>query len=417
MTLYPIIRSNTPYYSKKSSHSLKFDEYSVLFATKFQNMSYLSIYEKYCKINIGNAISDNNSPIKVRWESFLSNSPIEQKEGDISDTSSVIFNEKSDNNQFLYPIISNRNHPYGDVILLLHGLNERNWSKYYPWAVRLCELTGKQVVMFPLANHQNRGDHLWGNPRAMMPYLRTRDQQYSTNSMSSVANVALSSRLSNFPSVFLTSGIQSCHDIEKWYDMVRSGKIEGISCEASINIMAYSIGALVSEMLMVNDIQNRWRHSKWFFFCGGPSFDLMNGISKYIMDEVAANKLNEYINRFASYPFKHSDIQTYFNSTKEIENCRSLMNTQNFYYQRTSALYPFYQNIQIVALSKDHVITPKAIIQSLKKDNESKLKISVMDYPCQYSHEMPFPLFKNKASNIIEHAFEHIMQMASNWLN
>lgn len=42
------------------------------------------------------------------------------------------------------------------VILLLHGLNEKRWDKYLPWALRLVRGTGKAVMLFPISFHMNR---------------------------------------------------------------------------------------------------------------------------------------------------------------------------------------------------------------------------------------------------------------------
>ena len=49
----------------------------------------------------------------------------------------------------------------GGAILLLHGLNERAWTKYHPWAVELARRTGRAVVLFPIAFHMQRAPASW----------------------------------------------------------------------------------------------------------------------------------------------------------------------------------------------------------------------------------------------------------------
>jgi len=49
----------------------------------------------------------------------------------------------NENFTFDYPVFLPENTaPHGRAILLLHGLNERSWSKYLPWAEQLTALTG-----------------------------------------------------------------------------------------------------------------------------------------------------------------------------------------------------------------------------------------------------------------------------------
>ena len=73
-----------------------------------------------------------------------------------------------ENNNFNYIIVkSSSNSRAKDVIFLFHGLNERLWQKYLPWAITLHKLTGKAIVLFPIAFHMNRAPSSWSNPRVM----------------------------------------------------------------------------------------------------------------------------------------------------------------------------------------------------------------------------------------------------------
>ena len=100
----------------------------------------------------------------------------------------------------LYEVITS------EAIILLHGLNERNWIKYHTWATEICNNTGKPVILFPISHHMNRAPEDWGNIRSMAGYLKSSENKQAT---SSFANVALSERLTEDPLRFFYSGLQT----------------------------------------------------------------------------------------------------------------------------------------------------------------------------------------------------------------
>ena len=53
------------------------------------------------------------------------------------------------------------------MLLLFHGLNEKDWDKYLPWAHALARATGKAVLLFPTAFHMNRAMGHWSDHRCM----------------------------------------------------------------------------------------------------------------------------------------------------------------------------------------------------------------------------------------------------------
>ena len=78
-------------------------------------------------------------------------------------------NNIQENKSFSYTVFTPRGTKKIDkAILLLHGLNERNWDKYLTWAEYLALATGKAVILFPIAFHMNRTPGTWYNPRALM---------------------------------------------------------------------------------------------------------------------------------------------------------------------------------------------------------------------------------------------------------
>ena len=59
----------------------------------------------------------------------------------------------------------------------MHGLNERNWSKYLTWAEYLSSKTGKIVILFPIAFHINRSPVGWSNPRYLQSIFTKRKNE------------------------------------------------------------------------------------------------------------------------------------------------------------------------------------------------------------------------------------------------
>src|SRR5690606_22548582 len=63
----------------------------------------------------------------------------------------------SENLSFRYPLLKKTTgEKAAACIFLFHGLNERSWEKYLPWALNLASQTGRAVILFPLAFHMNR---------------------------------------------------------------------------------------------------------------------------------------------------------------------------------------------------------------------------------------------------------------------
>jgi hypothetical protein len=113
----------------------------------------------------------------------------------------------SENREFPYVVFVPAGKEKCDrAIILLHGLNERNWNKYLVWAEDLVMTCGVPVLLFPMAFHMNRTPTSWFTPRWLKPWLNRRKQEIMGLCNASFFNVALSSRLSVDPLRFYSSG-------------------------------------------------------------------------------------------------------------------------------------------------------------------------------------------------------------------
>ena len=200
-----------------------------------------------------------------------------------------------ENKDFSYTLFKKRTtEPASGVILIFHGLNERSWIKYLPWAERLVELTGKAAILFPIAFHMNRAPSAWGESRAMNKVSDVR-REYSTSIMnSSCANAAISSRIELIPQRFFWSGLQTFDDIVSLISEMRNGSNPHIAADATVDLFGYSIGSFLSEILIMTNPVNHFDDSRLFLFCGGPTLDRMSPNSKFILDSDATIAIYSY---------------------------------------------------------------------------------------------------------------------------
>jgi pimeloyl-ACP methyl ester carboxylesterase len=205
----------------------------------------------------------------------------------------------SENWNFKYPVFVPSENKNSRAIILLHGLNERDWTKYLPWAKYLAEKTGRSIILFQLAFHINRGKKEWSDPRQMNDLVNTRKNCNENIVQLSFANAALSNRLSEDPMRFYRAGLQSAHDLLSLISQIKNGEHPLFEKNTHINFIGYSIGAFLTQILFMANPNHILKESKNFLFCGGTTFNHMYGTSKLIMDNLAYEDLNDfYLNQF-----------------------------------------------------------------------------------------------------------------------
>lgn len=333
------------------------------------------------------------------------------------------FSNKSDNlvpeNQcFTYPVFAPPKNTSGNVILLLHGLNERSWVKYLTWAYWLSMNTGSYVILFPISFHMNRSPATWKDPRAMISFMKDRNTSNGEILMSSFANVALSNRLTDDPLRFFNSGYQTTSDITKLMMSVRNGEHPVIPSTDKVNIFAYSIGAFLAEIILMGNPEKLFTDSKLFIFCGGSVFSNMQGSSKLIMDSLAFNKVySYYMNDFEKNITTRNSLFDFFNSSPLGMAFRSMIDFSRLKAFRENILKMLKGQIQTVTLEKDTVIPAHGVVKTLSKWNTTVSKtVEVWDFPYPYSHENPFPVFDSPLSRQVDLCFERVFRQASAFL-
>ncbi|HUX14524.1 MAG TPA: DUF6051 family protein [Spirochaetia bacterium] len=295
------------------------------------------------------------------------------------------------------------------LILLFHGLNERMWDKYLPWAQALNRETGKSVILFPIAFHMNRAPDAWSSPRAMNRIARERRVLYPSIHGTSFANAALSTRLQADPKRFLLSGYQTLEDVVALVRTIRAGRHSLVDRCATIDFFGYSIGAFLTEFLLLGNPGNLFAESRAFLFCGGAALNGMNPVSRYIMDSEAGAEMNRYFSMdLGNEAERNPAVRWIFARLESLALLfRSLVATETLRSIREACLQTVKGRIRAVALARDLVVPAKSVKEGLSPDPA----VQVFDFAYPYTHEQPFPLNPEVRSEV-EDAFVKIFSTA-----
>ncbi|RHJ94260.1 DUF6051 family protein [Parabacteroides bouchesdurhonensis] len=317
-----------------------------------------------------------------------------------------------ENKSFTYTVFTPSGKEKRDnAIILLHGLNERSWEKYLAWAEYLADETGKPVILFPIAFHMNRTPSLWYNPRAILPWVTKRKEEVKNISNSTFANVALSSRLSSNPLRFYISGRESVYNIWQLVHEIKNGQHPLFKEDTSVNLFAYSIGAMLSQVLLLSNPDQLFDDSRLFMFCGGSIFSEMDGNARDIMDKEAFDRLRHYFrhdfleNRTSAGLLKSDFLERAF---KAMIRKDVLQDYRESFFQRAC------NRIRAISLKKDIVMPTNGIIEALGKVSGKILE--ELDFPFKYSHQIPFPLHSKTDSDSINRAFNSVFYKAAAFL-
>ncbi|TRX72138.1 DUF6051 family protein [Carboxylicivirga sp. M1479] len=315
--------------------------------------------------------------------------------------------EQEKNNHFTYPMFRPLNNtPTDGCIILLHGLNERSWEKYLPWAYQLANNTNKSVILFPIAYHMNRSPKAWCDPRQMTAFVKNRKVQLPQVKGLSVANVALSERLTNHPERFLLSGFQAANDILALVKEIKLGKHAGIKKDGRIDFFAYSIGSFLAQIMFLAHGERELAKSKLFIFCGGSAFADWQGISKYIMDSRAFETLHSYYNK--AKVEGSEQVNDLLSNTRLGQSFVDMLSLSNLR-QKGEHYFAFMKDrLSAVVLKNDSVVIADTVKKTLKGMHFEEWDLN---YP--YSHIMPFPLLSNKLVNQVNEAFDKLMSKSA----
>lgn len=317
-----------------------------------------------------------------------------------------------ENKSFSYIIFApKRKSRHEKAIILLHGLNERSWDKYLTWAEYLATSTGKAVILFPIAFHMNRTPEQWSNPRAVLPWVTKRRQNVVDLCNSTFANVALSTRISQHPLRFYASGRESVYNLWQLIHEIKNGEHPLFREDTPINLFAYSIGALLSQVLLLANPDKMFSDTRLFMFCGGSIFNHMDGSARDILDQEAFNRLQYYYNhdflekRELPVSFRNDFLEQAFKAMIRPDVMNDFR--ENFFEKASN-------RIRAISLKKDVVIPTLGVTRAL--GNASSKILEEMDFPYTYSHQIPFPISPKVEASLINKAFTKVFSKAAAFL-
>lgn len=325
-----------------------------------------------------------------------------------------------ENYNFSYPVFS----PAGGstskkAIFLFHGLNERSWNKYLTWAYYLSKETDSYVILFPISFHINRTPASWLDPRKLFQRYCDRRLHMGNIDKSSLSNVTLSNRLCEQPLRFFSSGYQTINDILTLTNSIKNGTHPIIPKCDVINIFAYSIGAFMAQIIMISNYETLFSNSKLFIFSGGSIFRNMHGTSKYIMDKMAYDKIYDYyLNDFEKLSEKKTILGNIIKYNKIALAFRAMLDLNKFKAFRENIFKKLKENILAISLKKDSVIPSKGVVETLSSwDKTMTDTVKIWDFPYQYSHENPFPIFKTRQNRDVDNCFIKVFSTAVSFFN
>lgn len=322
----------------------------------------------------------------------------------------------SENRHFTYPVFFPKGgKKASQVILLLHGLNERSWDKYLCWAEYLAKNTGKPVLLFPIAFHINRAPIQWSDPRTMSALVKKRQIEVGENRSLCFANVALSERLSENPARFYTSGRQTVQDLTDLARQIKRGDHPLFTPGTTIDFFAYSIGAFLSEITLMANPEKLFDDSKLFIFCGGSIFRYMFGESRCIMDKPAYERLlNFYCIEWLSKEQMEEDDQAEIGD-HALEAFNAMIAPEVSREKREGFFSSLGSRLSGISLKKDTVM-PYAGVEACMGNASASKRFYLTDFPYDYTHEAPFPTNGHIEPSLLNTSFNEIFSRAALFL-
>ncbi len=322
------------------------------------------------------------------------------------------------NRNFHYYILQDsKQETASGVIFLFHGLNEKNWAKYLPWAYHIAKFTGKAVILFPIAFHMDRAHEAWANPHLMQKIAEERAQK-PHNAHCTFVNAAISSRLEANPPRIFWSGFQTYIDFCDLLQQIRGGHINGISPSASIDFFGYSIGAYFALILMMANPYSELGESRFFAFCGTATLDRMFPISKYILDMRASIAIQTYFTEELENDFQNEERLLHYLGKQHPEQSyfKIMIQYKFFKERREKRISQIHERVCAVALKNDEVVPADEALNMLKGGFRNiPTRVETLDFNYPYDHVKPFSLVTRYAQQV-DTAFKGVMDKAGEFL-
>ncbi len=217
----------------------------------------------------------------------------------------------SENARFRYPLVRDHAAPghrkkFDRALVILHGLNERSFTKYIPWAYQFWKCLGAPVILFPLSFHINRVNPDWLHEQKEN-YARRRALPMNENVHR--FNAVISDRLGSHPERFFWGAIQSYWDLVDLVSEIRSGRHPHFDAAARIDLLGFSAGGFVALALLLENTRNLFADSRGILFSTCAAMRDISLSSYLIVDQMAEislmNLFVKYQRKLANARLKH----------------------------------------------------------------------------------------------------------------
>ena len=211
-----------------------------------------------------------------------------------------------ENTEFRYPLVRDHTTPgrrkrYTRGLVILHGLNERSFTKYVPWAFQLWKGLEIPVILFPLTFHINRVHPGWLHEQKE-DFCRRRALPGNENYHR--FNAVISDRLGSHPERFFWGAIQSYWDLVELVAMIDAGNHPHFEPGARIDVLGFSAGGFVALALLLENARNLFSNSRGILFSSCAAMRDISLSSYLIVDQLAEIAL---MNLFVKYQQKLSN--------------------------------------------------------------------------------------------------------------
>jgi hypothetical protein len=221
--------------------------------------------------------------------------------------------DEAENLAFALPLaLPRRSGPFDRVIIILHGLNESEYRKFFPWACTLAS-AGFPVVLFPITFLVNRRPRRWMANAETQRCLRER-QAMPGNTVATRYNTILSARLDRHPERLFLGGRQSYGDLLDLMASLRHGTLtagEGhedtrvprrpFAEGTRVDFLAYSIGGYLTLGLLLGEGDTpELSKSRAVIFAAAAPFTHANPalnantLSPFILDGLATERVRQF---------------------------------------------------------------------------------------------------------------------------
>jgi hypothetical protein len=229
---------------------------------------------------------------------------------------------EADNVAFALPLVLPRQGwPLRRVVIILHGLNEREYRKYFPWACTLAS-AGFPVALFPITFLVNRRPRRWRRDVETQRCLRAR-LAMPGNGVVTRYNIVLSERLERHPERLFLDGRQSYFDLLDLVASFRRGTLavdhgdgdgpvprQPFAEGTRVDFLGFSIGGYLTLSLLLGEGDHPdLVGSQAVIFAAAAPFAHAdqalnaNPLSPFILDERATERVREFYRSAAADPF------------------------------------------------------------------------------------------------------------------